>query len=317
MVQFLPGYSRYSSPDLSYPSLKCDLENWDALKRAYIIGRSPGLQKIDKLIPLCLENLCIDSDEVTINKLTIECDNDGVKFEMHGKTFSRKGLDSQEEAIKNILKYFICKKAITRVDKLDWCDSLFPDVSALDIKFRVNFLFAPSRHNFETAVHFIDPSSFPLKNVITAPDASTFDEQIVKFAKTLNLNIIIDRIVTVEDLKKLNNKIVVFQCVLYPKIEMVPLIKHHIETKKVVETTFIIATYRKNAINDMLREFELVFGEFRCGLDGVNERFIPGSSKFLIPIDNESRIQVYAIEVPEERGRLKIVVKPESAVLGL
>ncbi|KAF1767913.1 hypothetical protein GCK72_007873 [Caenorhabditis remanei] len=300
---------------LSYPGLKCVLENLEAVKRAHIIGRSPGLQKIDKLIPLCLENLCIDSDEVTINKLTIECDNDGVKFEMHGKTFSRKGLDSQEEAIKNILKYFICKKGITRVDKLDWCYSLFPDVSeALDINFRVNFLFAPSRHNFETAVHFIDPSSFPLKNVITAPDTSTFDEQIVKFAETLNLNIIIDRIVTVEDLKKLNNKIVVFQCVLYPKIEMVPLIKYHVETKKVVETTFIIATYRKDAINDMLREFELVFGDFRCDLDNVNERFIPGSSKYLIPINNESKIQVYAIEVPEESGRLKIVVKPVSGL---
>ncbi|EFO83972.1 hypothetical protein CRE_17463 [Caenorhabditis remanei] len=300
---------------LSYPGLRCVLENLEAVKRAHIIGRSPGLQKIDKLIPLCLENLCIDSDEVTINKLTIECDNDGVKFEMHGKTFSRKGLDSQEEAIKNIFKYFLCKKTITRVDKLDWCDSLFPDVSALDIKFRVNFLFAPSRHNFETAVHFIDSSSFPLKNVITARDTSTFDEPIVKFAETLNLNIFTHWTVTVEDLKKLNNKKVDFQCFRYSKIEIVSLIKYHVETKKVVETTFIIATYRGDAINDMLCEFELVFGDFRCGLDGVNERFIPESSKFLIPIDNESRIQVYAIEVPEESGRLKVVVKPVSAVL--
>ncbi|EFO84033.1 hypothetical protein CRE_17400 [Caenorhabditis remanei] len=54
---------------LSYPSFKCVLEHLEAVKRANIIGRAPGLQKIDKLVPLCLESFYIANDRMTINNL--------------------------------------------------------------------------------------------------------------------------------------------------------------------------------------------------------------------------------------------------------
>ncbi|KAF1767930.1 hypothetical protein GCK72_007890 [Caenorhabditis remanei] len=185
---------------LSYPGLRCVLEHLEAVKRAHIIGRSPCLQKIDKLIPLCLENLYIEKTKLVINKLWITC--------------------------------------------------------------------------------------------LTA--------------------------VTLDNLKNIYNKKVVFQS-LYPfRIDIVPLIKYQIETEKATGTTLVIAVDDKRFIKKMLRKFKKAFGEYRSTLDGVNERFIPGLPKFSIPINNESRIQVYAIE--DEKGLFKedfpynIIVKSISEI---
>ncbi|KAF1767922.1 hypothetical protein GCK72_007882 [Caenorhabditis remanei] len=139
------------------------------------------------------------------------------------------------------------------------------------------------------------------------------DDQVVKTAETLVMNLIHHEIVTVEKLKKLNNKTVVFERVNYSGIDIVPLIKYHIETKKATGTTFMILTGDEILISQILLNFKLAFGEYRSALDDVNERFIPGSSKFSIPINNESRIQVYAIEASQD-GFYKIIVRPVSEV---
>ncbi|KAF1767990.1 hypothetical protein GCK72_007951 [Caenorhabditis remanei] len=302
---------------LSYPGLRCVLEHLEAVKRAHIIARAPGLQKINKLIPLCLENFCIDSNEVSINKLSIKCNKKEVKFQMNGKTFSYKGLVSCEYKMKKLINYYICGRSIIHMDSLDWCDSFLPDDKGVNLKFRVNSLKAHFPEDFKTVIPLIDPRSFPLKTLVTIPNTSTFDSQIVQLAETVILNFMIDQIVTVEDLKKLNNKTVIFERFSFSRIEMIPLIKHHVETKKDIGTTFMILSRSHYFIGIMLREFKQAFGDFRSDLDGVNERFIPGSLKFCIPINKESRIQVYTIEDPDERGRLKVVVKPVSEISGI
>ncbi|KAF1767938.1 hypothetical protein GCK72_007898 [Caenorhabditis remanei] len=152
---------------LSYPGLKCVLENLEAVKRAHIVVRSPGLQIVDKLISLRLKDFLIHRNELNINNLMIICD------------------------------------------------------------------------------------------------------------------------------------------------------KNEMETKKATGTTFVISTDDKDFISEKLREFEQAFGEYRSNLYGVNERFIFGLSKFSIPINIDSKIQVYAIEDPEEDFPYKIIVKPVSAVLAL
>ncbi|EFO83998.1 hypothetical protein CRE_17455 [Caenorhabditis remanei] len=294
---------------LSYPGLRCVLEHLEAVKRAHVIARAPGLQKIDKLIPLCLKNLCIDSDEMTINKLLIEYDKDEVKFEMKWKNFSRKQLASRKNKMKKLINFYIYGRSIIHVGNLTWNESSLPDFLPVGMKFRVNSLTA-LLWQFDAAIPFVDSCSFPLKTMATIPKPSTFDSQIVQLAETLILHVFTHRIVTVEDLKKLNNKTVAFECVNYSRIDIVPLIKYHVETKKDIGKTLVIATYDKDFLSEKLGEFEKAFGEYRSDLDGVNERFLPGSSKFCIPINNECRIQVYAIEDPEEDGRYKLIVKP-------
>ncbi|EFO84021.1 hypothetical protein CRE_17391 [Caenorhabditis remanei] len=293
---------------LSYPSFKCVLEHLEAVKRVHIIGRSPGLQKIDKLVPLRLENFYIANDRMTINNLWITCDKDEVYLKMNRKTFSRQRAESQEDTMKKLGHFWISGRSKIYVDKLNWFCSLPPDVLPVDLKIRVYSLEAGS--DFETAILFIDPQSFPLKTVVTIPDASTlFDNQVVQFAETLNLNIIIDRIVTVEDLKKLNNKTVVIKSFWVFRIDIIPLIEYHIETEKDICTTFVISTGDKGFIREKLREFKQAFGKYRRNLNGLNERFLPGVSRYSIPITDKCRINVYATD-ESKKGFYNLFVKP-------
>ncbi|EFO83985.1 hypothetical protein CRE_17466 [Caenorhabditis remanei] len=299
---------------LSYPGLKCVLENLEAVKRVHIIGRSPGLQKIDKLIPLRLKDFyVVDSTKMIINDLTINYYKDEVvEFEMHPKTSIRQRAESQGEKMKKLINYYFCERSIIHVGELCWLDPKFHAFLPVDLKFRVNSLTAAYRQHLDTAILFIDPRSFPLKILTTYPDTLTFDNQVVKSAEILIFNLFMDRIVTVEELKKLSNKKVEVELRSSSRIDIIPLIKYHVETKKVIETTFIISTGDKDFIDMMFSEFELAFSEFKCDLDDVNERFLPGSSRFSIPINNESRIKVYAIENPEEDCPYQIIVKPVS-----
>ncbi|KAF1767911.1 hypothetical protein GCK72_007871 [Caenorhabditis remanei] len=299
---------------LSYPSLKCVLEHLEAVKRAHIIARAPGLQKIDKLIPLCLMNLDIGKRKLFINKLWITCDKDRVEYEMIWNKFSRQISESLEDKIKKLARFHICGRSNIYVNRLNWHDNLPPGFLPVDLKFRVNSLETGS--DFETAILFIDPQSFPLKTVFTIPEASTlFDNQVVKLAETITLILVNHRNVTVEDLKKLENKTVMIKSFWDFRIDIIPLIKYHIETKKDICTTFEISTGDKNCFSEMLREFEQAFGEYRNDLD-FNERFLPGYSRFSIPINDETKIHVYTTRETTSVFR-DIIVKPVSEVLAL
>ncbi|KAF1767924.1 hypothetical protein GCK72_007884 [Caenorhabditis remanei] len=302
---------------LTYPGFKCVLEHLDAVKRAHIIGRTPGLQKVDKLIPLCLGNLIIVTDcfynKLKINKLSIKCEKDEVKLKMNGKRFSCQISESLEDKMKKLINFYICERSKIHVDNLNWNKSLLPDFLPVDSKLRVNSL-AANTNQFDTLLPFIDPRSFPLKTMVTFSEPSTYNSYIATSAETLILGSSFNTTITLEELKKLKNKRVVFERVSFSSIDMVSLIEYHIETKKDIRTTFVITAVSTIFINDILREFDEAFGDFRCYLLGVNERFVPGSSRFSIPINNESRIQVYATEDPDKDDRWKIVMKPVSAV---
>ncbi|KAF1767925.1 hypothetical protein GCK72_007885 [Caenorhabditis remanei] len=298
---------------LTYPGFKCVLENLEAVKRAHIIGRAPGLRKIDKLIPLRLKDFSIICDEMTINDWIIRySDDDEVKFEMNGKTFSRVGSACLEDKMKKLINFFFCGRRIIHVDKLCWFDCSLPEFLPVGMKFRVNSLTAPFL--FDNAIPHIDPRSLPLKTLATVANAPILDDPVVQSAETLHLNLVYCRRVPVRDLKKLNNHTVVFEDCNSSRLDMVSLIKYHIETKKNIRTAFVISTCNINVIKEMFSDLELAFGGFQCDLDDVNKRFLVGSSNFSIPINNESGILVYAIEDPEEDCPYKIIVKPVSGL---
>ncbi|KAF1767940.1 hypothetical protein GCK72_007900 [Caenorhabditis remanei] len=150
---------------LSYPGLKCVLENLEAVKRVHIVGRSPGLQKIDKLIPLRLKAFYIMRDQMTINNwIILYYENYEVKFcsvFANRKTISREGSKSLKDKMKKLVNFYFCERRVIHVDKLCWLDDLFTDFLPVDMKFRVNSLNAP--HQFDAAIPFIDTRSFPLQ----------------------------------------------------------------------------------------------------------------------------------------------------------
>ena len=174
-----------------------------AIFSVHIIGRSPGHQKIDQLIPLRLKDFYIRTHQLAINKLSIACYQDKVKLRMNGKQFSRRISESQEDKMKKLMNFYICRRSIL-VDRLDRGHSLHPDLFPVDLKLKVNSLNALFPGDFETALSAF--CSFPLKTVVTIPESSSFDNQVVKFAEILIFNLVFYRIVTIKGLKKLNNK---------------------------------------------------------------------------------------------------------------
>ena len=179
--------------------------------------------------------------------------------------------------MKKLVHFYICGRAKIHVDKFKLqskfhVHSLLPDFLPANLKFRLNSLDAVSHEDFEAAISFVDTCSFPLKTVVTIPQLSTFDNQVVKLAETLKLNLGHYPRVTVGDLKKLNNKTVVFEDCSPSSIDIILLIKYHVETKNDIRTTFVISTDDKYFISKKLREFEQAFGKCRSDLDDVNER---------------------------------------------
>ncbi|KAF1767999.1 hypothetical protein GCK72_007960 [Caenorhabditis remanei] len=59
------------STPLSYPALKCVLENLEAVKRFQVVSRSPSLKKVDKAIPLRIELLKNHGKKWSINGLQL------------------------------------------------------------------------------------------------------------------------------------------------------------------------------------------------------------------------------------------------------
>ncbi|EFO83964.1 hypothetical protein CRE_17388 [Caenorhabditis remanei] len=304
---------------LSYPGLRCVLEHLEAVKRAHIIGRAPSLQKIDKLVPFCLGNLNIglnfSNKKLIINKLSIECDQNNIQFKLDGKRFSRKISKSQEDKINKVVHFYFCNRSITNVDKLYLGPSASRDVRGLNLKLRTNSLNALVREKYETAFPFIDPRSYPLKTVTTMPDTAIFDNLNVTSAETLHLHLFSGLAVRLDNLKKLNNQTVLFGYCSSSSVEIIPFIEYYIETKKDIKTTFVISLIARGFLFEKLLEFKQAFGEYISDLDDVKERVVPGLPKFSIPINGDSKIHVYAIEVPDVNGRWKIVIKPVSAVL--
>ncbi|EFO83965.1 hypothetical protein CRE_17385 [Caenorhabditis remanei] len=225
----------------SYPGLRCVLEHLEAVKRAHIIGRAPSLQKIDKLVPLCLGNLNIglnfSNKELIINKLSIKCKKDEVKFKMNVKKFSRQISKSQEDKMNKVVHFYICNRSITNVDKLYLGPSARPDVKGLNLKLRINSLNAFVREKYETAFPFIDPRSYPLKTLTTMPYTAIFDNLHVTSAETLHLHFFSGLAVRLDNLKKLNNQTVSFGYCSSSSVEIVPFIEYYIETKKDIKTT--------------------------------------------------------------------------------
>ncbi|EFO84046.1 hypothetical protein CRE_17449 [Caenorhabditis remanei] len=256
---------------LSYPGLKCVLEHLEAVKRVHIIGRSPGLQKVDKCIQLRLKELYFNLDGVTISTLTIKCDKNEVRLKMNGNTFSRERSASREDKMNKLINFYFGGRSIIHVDEVDWDEGLVPDFLPVDLKLRMNFLAANS-NQFDILLPFIDPSSFPLKTVVTFCEPSTFNSHIATSAETLILGSYFNTTITLEELKKLNNERVKFERFSHSRMDIIPLIKYQMETKKATGTTFVIATDDKGFIDMMLRELEQAFGKYRSDLDGVNKR---------------------------------------------
>lgn len=199
------------------------------------------------------------------------------------------------------------------MDKLD-CDNR--SVIPADLQFRVNFLNPKINQYFESALHLLHSTSFPLKTLrTTVKGPETFDLPAVKAAGTLIL--VLEREdppIPLETLKNLTNSTIILEYLEFPvsKFEIIDWVKYLISTNSdLISSVFIISSVSEVYIKNLLFQLGIVFNEFESDLERVNERFIPNALRFSIPTeDGKSQIQAYGIEETENRHyQWKVVIQ--------
>ncbi|EFO84484.1 hypothetical protein CRE_18112 [Caenorhabditis remanei] len=267
---------------LSYPSLKCVLENLEAIKRFHITARTPSLQKIDKLVPIRFENLYMTGTELTINQLSIVFQPD-----------------------MKIIDYYLVSRSKILLNQLDSNDGR--QGLSFNLKLRVNCLHIRNKNHLEEAIQLIHPDSFPLKAVKTALNtATTSDHPIIKSARTLILSTTrppFYRPPQLEDIEKLHNETIIFEEDPFSSenlgiFEFIRYLKESVPPGR----TFIIMQ-SDGYVTNHLSNVKMGYSRYMNPLDSVQEKFIPGAPRFLIPINDTSSIQVYGIgKETNERG---------------
>ncbi|KAF1767997.1 hypothetical protein GCK72_007958 [Caenorhabditis remanei] len=297
---------------LSYPSLKCVLENLEAIKRFHITARTPSLQKIDKLVPIRMENLCMSRNELTINELSI-----AFMSNMAYNMKTRKSISysvRSENPMKKAIDYYLVGRSKILLNQLDSIKTTKIRMAddAANLKLRVNCLNIRDQENFEPDFLLIHPDSFPLKAIkTTLIRTATSDHPIIKSARSLILSIRHEYPPTqLEDIKKLENKTIVFDQgqFSFGKFSIFEFIRCLIESVPIGKTFILLQS--DGYITSHLSHVKMGYNRYSNPLDSVQERFIPGAPRFLIPINDTSSIQVYGIEeIKNGRKTEKVVFK--------
>ncbi|KAF1767995.1 hypothetical protein GCK72_007956 [Caenorhabditis remanei] len=294
---------------LTYPSLKCILENLEATRRLHITARTPSLQKINNQIPLRFDSISINSDSLKINELSIEFRWSYMYFSQMEYLMKRNISGSPDEKMEKLLNKYFCGRSNLHVDTLDLGPGTVP---AMNIKLRVNSLKPSVDHYFEPALFLLHPDSFPLKTLkTTVIGPETYEHPVVKSAETLILSIGPDEPpIPLETIKKLTNTTVVFHYLQYPmtKFDVIGLTKYLRANPSEHSTIYNITSEHFLCVHNLLFQLGIAFNEFGSELTGVQGRFIPTTFRLLIPTDEaKTQIQVYGI-VETDQWRLVIKV---------
>ncbi|EFO99253.1 hypothetical protein CRE_17977 [Caenorhabditis remanei] len=300
-------------PGLSYPALRCVLENLDAMKRLHITARSHSLKRIDKGIPLNIRSLnveeqytqkvnlfgnAITSIAIRIDSVSIFLYRQKLRFHVFG---SRKQIWRREVPLWNTEKYlnyylgegrskiFVNKLSI-RLSRITPPAGVQLTINELDNIWS----------NFRIILPNINPDSFPLK-MFTAyfSDSINFDHPIVHSSKYLVLSMNGTLAGTLLlSLGRLPNKAVLFNPNSWEHYEIVNIIKYWIENRKTIGTKYLFLYGAYKYILDILNKVSEEFSEIKTNLQEVDERGISKLSGVTIPINSQSKIYVYGVKKP-------------------
>ncbi|EFO84485.1 hypothetical protein CRE_18113 [Caenorhabditis remanei] len=297
---------------LSYPALKCVLENLEAVKRFHITARSPGLQKIDKLVPIRLDNLCMARYELIFNELSIEFWPDVVFNNMRtGKSICYSV--RSENSMKKMIDYYLVGRSQILLNQLDSpINNKRKADYAANLKLRVNCLNIRDNNHSDEAIHLIHPDCFPLKTIkTTVIGPETSGHPIFQSARTLILSGgNYDMPPQLEDIKKLHNETIVFEEDPFSSrnLGIFKFIRYLKESVPPGRTFILLQS--DGYVKTLLSYVKMGCSRYMDPLDSVQERFIPGAPRFLIPINDTSSIQIYGIEeIKNGRKADKIVFK--------
>ncbi|EFO84468.1 hypothetical protein CRE_18115 [Caenorhabditis remanei] len=304
---------------LSYPALKCVLENLEAAKRLHIVSRSASLQKVDKSIPLRLKKLQNHGKEWSINELSLIVIGNEYRYRN-----SKRGSPYAPKDIVNPSKEFLFKflggRSSIHVDVLCfYIKKLDKDSLPAGLKLRVNY-FDTELEYFENNLFLIDPISFPLKKLwtgLTGP--ATFDHPVVKSVETLKLRSSDEGpINNLEFIKKLTNQTVIFTNLEWTRggtIEIVELVQYLVKKPEEIKSDYVIYARGEAYLSETFSKLENAFGQFIDELEDVKERFISDKPRFSIPTNSNSNLHIYGVH---RTGHMQhpyhIVIKKGSAI---
>ncbi|EFO99184.1 hypothetical protein CRE_17976 [Caenorhabditis remanei] len=307
-------------PDgLSYPALRCVLENLDAMKRLHITARSPALKRIDKGIPLNIRSIDIEEKYVRrvdllgmngYKPLAFRIDGDvSIVLYKQELVFNKSGSQVCRREVplgsaEKYLNYYLGGgRSKVSVDKFSIGSSRITPPAGVQLT--INEL-DNRRSDFRKNLPNINPDSFPLKMFAAEfTDAIDFDHPIVHSSKNLVLSMNFYEFTDQALLslaRQFPTKDIQFDCNLWQHDLILNFIKTWIENRKTIgaKSSFLFSSYRclPSTFNKLLQEFN--------NLQEVNERSI---LSFTIPINSQSKIHVYGVDEPK---RLVVEVVPTT-----
>ncbi|EFO99240.1 hypothetical protein CRE_17870 [Caenorhabditis remanei] len=285
-------------PDgLSYPALRCVLEYLEAARRLHITARSASLQLIDKLIPLRFEKLDINNLNPIVNDLTIKMhENEKILFYLNPENKQEQRTPVKtSRALKMWLHYYFGLKSIMHVNKMAFSCYLPTITLPANLNLKVNEL-DTQRSSFDEFLPFIDPQSFPLKRLTTkvrGPDF--FDHPVLLSAEHLIIVVTLaSQVEKLTEYQRIQRQQIWFKFdSMSQSINVSKLIVDWMENGKEVGTKFVLMNMH-GLIELPLWDSRI--DEYQDELEEINERFIPGLPRFLIPMNQSSKILCYGIE---------------------
>ncbi|KAF1768060.1 hypothetical protein GCK72_008021 [Caenorhabditis remanei] len=280
---------------LTYPGIRCIIENLDLSKRILLASRAPAIQRVDKSIPFHVKSVHINENYFFLNNISVVYipRTRELLFEDTHKEICRQVEPHLEKKkiLEKMFNYYLGGRKNIYLDHvlLD-CPmselSLPPNLKLTINKMETRFC------DFRDFLPIINARSFPLKEFTARDNKSIFlDHPVVHSAEKLVFHTnAVNMAGIFHDINKLPNKNILIKFDSSDVIAILNVIGNWLNGRKEVGTKYIFSSRFKTNIDEVLAELQLLAEHFK----------VSGTPYFRIPIDAQSSIQINGIEVNED-----------------
>ncbi|KAF1768679.1 hypothetical protein GCK72_000492 [Caenorhabditis remanei] len=299
---------------VSYPGLKCVLEYLEANRRIHMTARSPALRRIEKSIPIHLEFLEIEEDNIELNDIEMTlCSGNKIEFKRGEKRYEWDyPMDlKHKKAVEKMNECYLGGRMNIYADDL-WFSNRqvdsFPKFNVTTNELTVfDFI-------LDDIVQYINPNSFPLKQ-LNIECYDDFNHPHIRSANSLQILGMDDdeKHENAAKILSIQNKNVELRYIELEFVDVMVFIQYWMENGKEVGTTFSFYGYLCVSVDGILTQLRNEFNEIMSELTGVTEQNLTGTPGFSIPLNSSSKILVYGRRNSEDISNEEIVLKVVSS----
>ncbi|EFO99443.1 hypothetical protein CRE_22383 [Caenorhabditis remanei] len=262
--------------NLTYPALRCILEHVDVQKRLYIAARSKNLKKVEKAVTLRSKRLILRNRYISLNNFTveIESESDKIKFVKTARMICERVVP--KEIAEGNRRGVAVKKKIGKVNQYYFGgrSSIIADQLQIDGTIRELNL----------------PENFNLKvNELNCHELNF--QQFFSFGRIESSNI------TSQNEKFISKQV----C---------SIVENFKQNENLPSMTARFSKAKAMMIANPLSDLKAEFQQYVSQLEGVDELFIPGSLRYCIFLENNTKIMIFGVRVQfGSRDFFELVVK--------